>query len=164
MTVTVTGTGITFNDATTQTTAYVAGGGVTSLDGQTGAVVTTSINSIGSIIWAANTTTSNYYTGQTIAGSSLRYISALTQIYSNFAVTEGSWGANPSTVIEYTYMTRISRGNSGNTGYQNPGGTTALSGTYRCLSLCTARSSSYDPCCGGTTSSVNWMALWVRVS
>ena len=42
MPITVSGTSITFNDSTTQTTAFTGGGGVTSINGQSGAVTTTS--------------------------------------------------------------------------------------------------------------------------
>jgi hypothetical protein len=163
MAVTVTGTGITFNDSTTQTTAYVAGGGVTSVNSQTGAVVTTSVDSIGSTVWGANCSTSNYYTGQTIAGSSLRYISAITSTYSNLIFTEGSFGSNPSTSLQNDQQFRITRGNSGNTGFVNPGGTTALSGTYRCMSISLARYTFYDSMCNGTSSYAS-LALWIRVS
>jgi hypothetical protein len=161
MAVTVTGTGITFNDSTTQTTAYVAGGGVTSLNGQTGAVVDTSVNSIGSLILALNTTTSNYYSGQTIAGSSLRYVSAISSGSGALLFTEGSNGSNPNTRVSYNNI--ANRNTSGNTGYTNPGGTTALSGTYRCMSICAGTQVGFDAMCNVTTSST-YFGLWVRVS
>jgi len=71
MPITVSGTTITFNDATTQTTAAVAGG-VTSLNGQTGAVVTTDLYAIGSYVYGRPTSnTSNYSANSTLAGSSI---------------------------------------------------------------------------------------------
>ena len=72
MPITVSGTSITFNDSTTQTTAFT-GGGVTSLNGQTGAITNTSYNAIGSYVAAfllGGSTSAS--AGGTYAGSSLR--------------------------------------------------------------------------------------------
>jgi len=101
MTITVGGTTITFNDATTQTTAPVntnanvtsvsagtgisvssttgavvvsstVSGGVTSLNGQTGAITDTNVNSIGSVaagIVAGSGAT--YSAGSTVGGGSI---------------------------------------------------------------------------------------------
>ena len=57
MTTTVTSTGITFNDATTQTTA---------------AVVSSTAGNVGSYMWARPTAGSIYNFGDTLAGSSLK--------------------------------------------------------------------------------------------
>lgn len=72
MAITVSGTSITFNDATVQTTAFTGGGGVTSLNGQTGAITNTSFNAIGSYTGAvAGSGNSVYSAGSTVAGTSL---------------------------------------------------------------------------------------------
>lgn len=73
MPITVSGTSITFNDSTTQTTAFT-GGGVTSLNGQTGAITNTDFGVIGSYAPAYIDSTNNtmYGPNTTIAGSSLR--------------------------------------------------------------------------------------------
>lgn len=65
----LTSAGITFGDSTTQTTAAVAG--VTSLNGQTGAITNTTYGAIGSYCVAAGATNTIYAAGATIAGSSL---------------------------------------------------------------------------------------------
>ena len=89
MAVTVSGTGITFNDATTQTTAFTGGGGVTSavagngvaVSGATGAVTFSlgapSAGSVGTY-WAGFTTTAlsgnlSINVGTTFAGSTMVY-------------------------------------------------------------------------------------------
>jgi hypothetical protein len=69
MAVTLGSTGITFPDATTQTTA--ATGGVTSLNGQTGAITNTSNFSIGSYIVGRQANQSNIAINTTVAGSTL---------------------------------------------------------------------------------------------
>jgi hypothetical protein len=69
MAVTLGSTGITFPDATTQTTA--ATGGVTSLNGQTGAITNTTLYAIGSYIQGRPQDTTYYAENSTIAGSSL---------------------------------------------------------------------------------------------
>lgn len=65
----LTSAGITFGDSTTQTTAAVAG--VTSLNGQTGAITDTTYGAIGSYCIAAGAQSTQYAAGATIAGSSL---------------------------------------------------------------------------------------------
>ena len=67
----LTSAGITFGDSTTQTTAAVAG--VTSLNGQTGAITNTTNGSIGSYVIGFGATNTSYAIGATIAGSSLRH-------------------------------------------------------------------------------------------
>lgn len=69
MTITVGGTSITFNDGTTQTTA--ASGGVTSLNGQTGAITNTSLYAIGSYVTGRPANSTFYSANGTVAGSSL---------------------------------------------------------------------------------------------
>jgi hypothetical protein len=71
MPISVSGTTITFNDSTTQTTAFT-GGGVTSLNGQTGAITNTSFNAIGSYVIASTSSSTSTSIGTTYAGSSLR--------------------------------------------------------------------------------------------
>jgi len=150
-----TGTGASGNwginitgNAATATTA--SNGGVTSVNGSTGAVtvdiVPSSISAIGTVLIAANTSTSNLLPGNTIAGSSLYYPSTITLVGTNI-YTEGT-GAAPNTYLSAGAGKNIigasERVTSGNTGYTVPGGHTALSGTWRVLSTVAARSSVYD--------------------
>jgi hypothetical protein len=152
-------------------TTWTSGGaGVTSLNGQTGAVVTTSVDAIGSVLMVANSTASNYYSGQTIAGSSLYYQSAYTGTgtYNQF-YSEGTESTFPNTrwgdngVGLQSPMGALTKINTGNTGYTAPAGTTTLSGTWRFLSSVPARTSSYDSCSNRTTSR-SFIGLAVRVS
>jgi hypothetical protein len=66
----LTSAGITFGDSTTQTTAAVAG--VTSLNGQTGAITNTTSGAIGSYTLCLGSQNTSFALGATIAGSSLR--------------------------------------------------------------------------------------------
>jgi len=73
MTISVSGSVITFSDATTQSTAAVAGG-VTSLNGQTGAITDTSSGAIGSYTAGASASggaNTVIGPGTTVAGSTL---------------------------------------------------------------------------------------------
>jgi hypothetical protein len=71
MPITVSGTTITFNDATTQTTAGITSA-VTSLNGSTGAITNTGFNNIGSYsAGGGGTSTSTWAPGSTISGSSI---------------------------------------------------------------------------------------------
>ena len=137
-----------------------ANGGVTSVNGSTGAVTIdlapSSISAIGSVVMAANTSTSNLVPGDTIAGSSLYYPSTISTV-ATFVQTEGT-GSLPATVIRPPGLSNIAlmqvaqRNVTGNGGYSAPGGHTALSGTWRVLSIGLARSSAYDSEANVTTS------------
>ena len=144
----ITGNAATATTATTATTA--ANGGVTSVNGSTGAVtvsvVPSAIGAIGSVLIAANTSTSNLLPGNTIAGSSLYYPTAITSV-STRIYTEGS-GTPPSTYLTPAagiYISGVSQKVvASNSGYSLPGGHAALSGTWRVLTTAAARSSAWD--------------------
>jgi hypothetical protein len=65
------GTNITISGSWPNQTVTAAGGGVTSLNGQTGAITNTSLFAIGSYITGRPKNVTNYSTNATIAGSSL---------------------------------------------------------------------------------------------
>jgi hypothetical protein len=139
-----------------------ANGGVTSVNGSTGAVtiaaVPSSISAIGSVVMAAHASTGNLLPGDTIAGSSLYYPSTITLVATQI-FTEGPGGGFagvPQTGVfpgagAYPFggSQKLS---SGNTGYVVPSGHTALSGTWRVLSVARSRSSIYDSGYNYTTS------------
>jgi hypothetical protein len=125
--------------------AALPAGGVTSLNGQTGAITNTSVDSIGSYIWcfyAINTPTATpagavtYTTqGATVAGSNLRY-----------------------GVASLGYSRTV----AGQVGVPWAGGGTALSGTWRSMGV-NLIYATFNPCNG--TSTGYWeQSLWVRVS
>jgi hypothetical protein len=139
------GTNITISGTWPNQTVTAAGGGVTSLNGQTGAVTTTSVDSIGAtmnVYYAINSpypnTSSTYtysytYQGNTAAGSTLRY---------------GVFG--PSRTI------------GGQVGVPwNSGGTT-LSGTWRSMGV--SYTATIFNGCSGTSSAFWEKDIWVRVS
>lgn len=168
MPITVSGTSITFNDSTTQTTAFTGGGGVTSLNGQTGAVVTTDLNGIGSIMAAALNTTSNVLPNSTHSGGNLYYANAVSQIYDNRTwYTQGSFNNPPNTSVGISNQlpSFYGMGNlvNGNTGWVAPGGSATLSGTWRLLTPLPARVTSYNSC-DNRTSTATYGGLFVRVS
>lgn len=133
MPVSIENTVIRFNDGTTQSTAAGAGG-VTSLNGQTGAVTTTSFNAIGSCSAGSRLNGAQATTGagDTIAGSNI------------YSITSGnSWGA-------------FSNIQSGPQAYGI--GNLGRSGTWRAMNS----GKNGDPNdCGYYFSSAN---LWMRVS
>jgi hypothetical protein len=69
MAVTLVSTGVQFPDNSIQTTA--ATGGVTSLNGQTGAITNTSLYAIGSYVMGCAASATTYAVNSTLAGSSL---------------------------------------------------------------------------------------------
>lgn len=115
----LTSAGITFGDSTTQTTAAVAG--VTSLNGQTGAITNTTYGAIGSYCIAAGATNTIYAAGATIAGSALIHVNNNTNtaraIWLDDAV--GGTVSNMSLSGTYRAMNRVGTYNNivGGTGY-----------------------------------------------
>lgn len=160
MPITVSGTSITFNDSTTQTTAFT-GGGVTSLNGQTGAITNTGFDNIGSYAFLANCTTTRCSPGTTIAGSNLRYQTTITQFGGTTLVSEGSFTSSPRT--RWYVQQLANRENSGNTGYVAPQGSATVSGTWRAMTFIPERTTSF---CGesNTHNSDSYIGLWVRIS
>ena len=67
----VAGSGISVSTSGTQVTVSSSGGGVTSLNGQTGAITNTSLYAIGGYITGRPLNRDNYGVNSTIAGSSL---------------------------------------------------------------------------------------------
>jgi hypothetical protein len=144
MAITVSGTTITFNDATTQTTAAVAG--VTSLNGQTGAITNTTLGNIGNVVFGAYLGTTSLTAGSTCAGSLLYYVSTIVSISTTYGIfTNGSVGNG---TFWNTYNGQ--RQSSGNNGFQLPLGMTALSGTWRAMQGIQLASSSWNSCCNQT--------------
>jgi hypothetical protein len=129
--------------------------GVTSLNGQTGAITNTSLDTIGSYVICANTTTSGYIPGTTIAGSSL-YVPSTLLSFGQTSITSANFNT-------WNIFSTFVRGTPGNTGYQLPLGSTTLSGTWRAMTFVGSRGSSYDNY-GNTTSSTSPLFLVVRVS
>jgi hypothetical protein len=157
---------LTSNGTTWQSTAP-AGGGVTSLNGETGAITTTSIGSIGSVIVAyygvtvTNASQSNTVTaGTTVSGSSLYY---------NVS-PDATWGGASSGVLTFngTYS-GFSKGKSSSLVVglaQNVtwSGGTALTGTWRCLSTVSTQYGSATTKSGPRSQAAWYDSLWVRVS
>jgi len=147
------------SNGTTWTSATPAGGGVTSVNGQTGAVVTTDLDGIGSLVlafYARNnvTTTAGRYSyvavGSTAPGSSLKY---------------GSGADATNVTTAPTVFDTLNIGNSvTNTVATFPtaglGTSSTLSGTWRKVAY---RYDSRRNNCG--CSVYSWFtALWVRIS
>jgi hypothetical protein len=143
-----------------QTWAAVSGG-VTSLNGQTGAITNTTVDSIGSVIYGAVNTTSGLIPGNTVSGSIVYIPNAVTSISNTQLFSNG----NASTRNWTYWSTTISaeRMYEGNSGYQVPLGASTLSGTWRLLNQVTPRNSSYDSC-NGLSFTGTKMTLLVRVS
>lgn len=141
------GTGLTFSSGQTLNALPV-----TSFVGQTGAVDPTTLGAIGCFMTVQVLSTSAYSPNATIAGSSLFYPN--TQSY---IASQGSyfiWFSDTSNLVELTMAggrdwsipTKISyrRYNAGNPGAVVPPNCTALSGTWRILSMIPAGYYSYD--------------------
>lgn len=165
MPITVSGTQITFNDATVQTTAFTGGGGVTSLNGQTGAITNTTLGAIGSYLMLVNNTSSNFVTGNTTAGSNLRYPSQVSQWNGpgNFQTvgTGGSIPRSSASPMGSTFSQYVS-GNQGNSG--NAIGTTAASGTWQAVTPASARGNNGYCGCNNSTDQFFTHSMWVRIS
>jgi hypothetical protein len=165
------GTGISVSGATGAVTVSATSGGVTSLNGQTGAVTTTSINSVGSLMIAAVNTTDNIIPNNTYSGGDLYYATQITQAYDNrILFIEGNNTTKPRTLVningyvQYPSLYGMGKTNNGNTGFQTPGGSATLSGTWRLTSNCViARQYDYNSDNNLATSTM-FNGWFVRVS
>ena len=128
------GTNITISGTWPNQTVTAAGGGVTSLNGQTGAITNTDLYAIGSYISARTPNNDNSAVNATIAGSSLRIIG-----------TSCLWSANDGQFMWLDPFS-LSRYNLG-------GGTNPNTGTWRCLSTA-----------NGIVGAGGSPGLWVRIS
>lgn len=121
--------GITFNDATVQTTAA--------------SLVPSSISAIGSVLAVANYSTSNLLPGDTVAGSSLLYVTGASSYNSSNGTVKLEFGVDTTNGFQGGVGglrgTRV-----GNVGAFQPSNTATLSGTWRVLLPVTARYSLYD--------------------
>lgn len=130
-------------------------------------VIPSSITAIGTILLAAVTTTSNYLPGDTIAGSNLYYPTVITSTVTYIHTNGTGYPTPPYTIVLAGFQNRpfggVLRASVGNTGYQVPLGHTALSGTWRVLTVTAARSSSYSSCFNETSSQSSIM-LAQRIS
>jgi hypothetical protein len=121
--------------------------GPTGPPGPSGGGVPADITAVGSVLTVASTNTSNYVPGDTVAGSSLYYATQITST-STHTFTEGTASTFPNTSVRpgagNKYLGDAYRLVSGNVGYSVPGGHSALSGTWRVLSVVVARSTAYD--------------------
>lgn len=131
----VAGTGISISGSfPNQTVTSTVTGGVTSLNGQTGAITNTSLYAIGSYITGRPGNATNYAVNSTLAGSSL------------YALSTGAFWNN-STSSFYGYNNNV--GGAPITG----GSTLVNTGTWRCVSPS-----------GNVSSNAYWPGLWVRIS
>jgi hypothetical protein len=136
----ITAVGTSGNVLTSNGSAFVsqapAATGVTSLNGQTGAITNTGLDAIGSyMVGFASGTLTNIAVGGTVAGSNLRIDN------------DGSNALTPLSAANSAFYANVN-GISG----------TALSGTWRRLS--TGNTTYQTSCCGS-----RWPAhLWVRIS
>lgn len=143
MPTTLRNTDILFNDGTTQSTAAGA---------------PSSATAIGSVMYAANGTTSSIQVGTSVAGSSLFYPATVVTF------SQGNTAAIYSTSGSAFNMTslRASNTGTGNPGFGLPGAST-LPGTWRSITPAAVRVYSYDGNYNqyGSFASIN---LWVRIA
>lgn len=145
-------------------TTWTSGTG-TSVNGQTGTIVTTTLDNIGSMAVVAVFSSSNFLPGATIAGSSLYYANTISSVEDVGIVSSngsypgiGTYWKNASSLLGCCI-----KKNSGNTGATAPSGASTLTGTYRIMSVVRGYLVSYD---GGEdqTSTTMYCTLVVRVS
>lgn len=158
-----TGTGAsgTWGINITGNAATASNAGVTSVNSQTGAVVTTTLGNVGSMLYAAANTTSLLKIGDTISGSSLYYPTSLTSYGGGYYSQGGQ--TFPRTQWPSGDETWVTQESSGSTGYVAPAGNVStLSGTWRCMSIFVRPRDSGEA--DGYTTSYTYMGLFVRVS
>jgi hypothetical protein len=158
------------SNGTTWQSSTPASAPVSSVNGQTGAVTTTSVNSIGATQRFCVYSGSNQFAGATISGGYLYYATGSTSNQQGSIWTQGSGSTNPNsspTCIWQFISNSVLKSSSGNTGLQPPSGNVStVSGTWRCMDVYSQYGVSYYfGCCGNNyTGSYMYMSIWVRVS
>jgi hypothetical protein len=136
----VAGTGISVSGGTGAVTVSASGGGVTSLNGQTGAITDTTFGNIGSIAIGYIQDGTQRLPGDTIAGSSVYYPNTNTGQTNGDPrniVTAGNYADNvDSTVIYHFSANRASPTGGAYKAMQNM---STLSGTWRFMTHCGGR-------------------------
>lgn len=156
---------LTSNGTTWASTA--AGGGVTSWNGQTGAVVSSTLGAIGSVQQLFYTsTTTPIIAGTTVAGTSLLYPTSLVGMSTVGAgmILSGSLTTVANTSALYAVQSYLRRTISGNTGWVSPLGTSAATGTWRCIGGGAQPAQSFYDSCAGDTTAYTYGAMFVRIS
>jgi hypothetical protein len=159
----VAGSGISVSTSGTQVTVSTTGaGGVTSLNGQTGAITTTNLDSIGAYLFLVNNTTSNFLTGSTTSGSNLRYPNSVGSYGPNDFNSGGNGIPRNNGNSNGGTFGQVLSGNVGNGG--DARNTTTVSGTWRCLTPVGGRAN--DGYCGDNNSTQQRFSYspWVRIS
>ena len=158
----VAGTGISVSGATGAVTVTASGGGVTSLNGQTGAVVNTTFGNIGSVVRAYHFDSTRYYAGDTISGGNLCYPTTYATGSNSTWFSQGNGMSYP--YVRWDTSTYGDSYRSGNvTVNQQPVGTTTLSGTWRAMQIVGPATGGYDSCSNVTNLNCPG-GVWVRVS
>ena len=127
------------SNGTTWTSAAAPAGGVTSLNGQTGAITNTNFGDIGSYYIGFGAANTAYTVGSTIAGGSLLFVSVSGFPFGAFSVIIGGGGSIVDTITNISSAQKASAG---------------VSGTWRCMTR------------GGNAPTSNncQFHLWVRIS
>jgi hypothetical protein len=132
------------SNGTTWVSQAPSGGGVTSLNGQTGAITNTDFQAIGSYAVLMNVVNSSLSLGSTIAGSSLRYNAV-----------------NSASVTSQAPARFVGRTNTVDNATYNGGGT-ACSGTWR--KMCNSTTYAQYGYKSGSTARDWTYALYIRIS
>ena len=147
----ISGTSITFNDATVQTTAA---SGSTTFD---------AIGSVGYFLYYSAGTT-NLTAGNTIAGSSLYYVSTIVANVTDQQgmITNGSVASGSYTRYEGSAAVRV-RASPTPASQVPPLGMTTLSGTWRAMNAVSRSASYVEPCSNAAYNNYS-ASVFMRVS
>jgi hypothetical protein len=149
------------SNGTTWISAAPPSSGVTSLNGQTGAITNTGLDALGSNVFDCQVTTSGYLAGSTIAGSNLYRANTIVSYNGANIVSNGNNNGLPPFTLWYADY--VSRSTTGNVGLGVPQGASNLSGTWRSMASISRATSGYNN--EDNRTDANYGAgLWVRVS
>jgi hypothetical protein len=154
------------SNGTTWVSQAPSGGGVTSLNGQTGAITTTTFGNIGNTALVMLYSTSTFKISDTVSGSILYYPTSATYRSDSGYIVSSYTDGGQYTAIGFSTGSQTAtpfRRVNGNTGFVAPLGCTTLSGTWRIVSLCGRSKSEYDSCSNRTGIDYS-QVLAVRVS